>query len=66
MKIKNQLGQVAGSVDQELGVSDGSEFTLEEMFSGKMKSQKPVEERLHPVVYLKKSFPCLRRFEQLS
>ena len=24
-------------------VSDASEFTLEEMFSGKMKSQKPVE-----------------------
>ena len=38
-------------------VSDGSEFTLEEMFSGKMKSQKPVEERLHPVVYFKKVFP---------
>lgn len=37
-------------------VSNEPEFTLEEMFSGKMKPQLPVEERLHPVLYFKKVF----------
>lgn len=37
-------------------VSQEPEFTLEEMFSGKIKPQKPIEERLHPSVYFKKGF----------
>lgn len=37
-------------------VSKEPEFTLEEMFSGQIKPQAPVEERLHPVVYFKKRF----------
>lgn len=37
-------------------VSEEPEFTLEEMFSGKLRPQLPVEERLHPVVYFKKVF----------
>ncbi|BDR56954.1 alpha-L-rhamnosidase [Xylocopilactobacillus apis] len=37
-------------------VSEEPEFTLEEMFSGQLKPQLPVDERLHPVVYFKKIF----------
>lgn len=37
-------------------VSIEPEFTLEEMFSGKLRPQAPVEERLHPTVYFKRLF----------
>lgn len=37
-------------------VSEEPEFTLEEMFSGKLRPQAPVEERLHSSVYFKKIF----------
>ena len=37
-------------------VSEEPEFSLEEMFSGKLRPQAPVEERLHPTVYFKKLF----------
>lgn len=37
-------------------VSQEPEFTLEEMFSGKIKLQEPIEERLNPSIYFKKIF----------
>ncbi|MET3557434.1 alpha-L-rhamnosidase [Streptococcus rupicaprae] len=37
-------------------VSEEPEFSLEEMFSGQIRPQAPVEERLHPTVYFKRVF----------
>lgn len=45
-------------------VSEEPEFTLEEMFSGVLRPQKPVEDRLHPTVYFKKVFQVSRVLEK--
>ncbi|HFU4001739.1 TPA: family 78 glycoside hydrolase catalytic domain [Streptococcus suis] len=47
-------------------VSEEPEFTLEEMFSGKLRPQKPVEERLHPTVYFKKTFEIVSDIKQAT
>lgn len=47
-------------------VSEEPEFTLAEMFSGKTTKQKPVDERLHPVVYFKKIFSIQKPVKKAS
>ena len=47
-------------------VSEEPEFTLAEMFSGKTTKQKPVDERLHPVVYFKKMFSIQKPVKKAS
>ena len=47
-------------------VSKEPEFTLEEMFSGQIKPQAPVEERLHPVVYFKKCFSLSQKLKKAT
>ncbi|MFC3928661.1 family 78 glycoside hydrolase catalytic domain [Streptococcus caprae] len=45
-------------------ISEEPAFTLEEMFSGKLRPQAPVEERLHPSVYFKKLFDLTELVEK--
>lgn len=64
--MKNQKSSWAGRwiSSHHATVSEEPEFTLEEMFSGVLRPQKPVEDRLHPTVYFKKVFQVRKALEK--
>nr|WP_238386366.1 alpha-L-rhamnosidase N-terminal domain-containing protein [Streptococcus sp. S784/96/1] len=63
--MKNQESKWTGHwiSAEHARVSEEPEFTLEEMFSGKLRPQEPVEKRLHPTVYFKKRFQLNKKIK---
>lgn len=64
MDIKEQKWKGYWITTERARISKEPEFTLEEMFSGKLRPQAPVEERLHPTVYFKRLFTIRESVKQ--
>ena len=64
MDIKEQKWKGYWIITERARISKEPEFTLEEMFSGKLRPQAPVEERLHPTVYFKRLFTIRESVKQ--